>query len=460
MIFEEYFLESLLYEEEGVTFDVKSEQYKLSESTDEQKSELLKDILCFCNAWRRTDAYIFIGAKEIKGGKNLIIGVDHFLDDAHVQQFVNGKTQKPVIFSFVNCECQGNKISIIHIPVQERPVFLKKDYGRLKQNVVYVKRGSSSSEATPDEIAQMGRDSHRVVVIEPKLTISLEEPELKNKGLVVVTACEVVDQVQELERYQNLLISDREIELILKHKTALDQIEDRYPDGKKFYPYRFEIVQEYQQKVKCALELINNNFDEFCSFRQLYFRSFELAKTKVSEARKKSGIMPSYGFVKVHNKGTCPSGAMMIRLKSNSKIRFLNRKNLARKSFDFETTQENIANIINKANDLDKGGDPTIITLFEKVNGYSYNWRHDYITPYDLDLIANVGSPISAKINNNGDVDINVNSDLMHNISMTLECMDIYLCPMLKLNEKVEIEYEIHSARLPVPSLGAITVTA
>ena len=40
-------IESLLYEEEGNTLDFKKEQYKFSKATDEEKSELLKDILGF-----------------------------------------------------------------------------------------------------------------------------------------------------------------------------------------------------------------------------------------------------------------------------------------------------------------------------------------------------------------------------------------------------------------------------
>lgn len=45
---------------------------------------------------------------------------------------------------------------VIHIPLQDRPVFLTRDYGKLKKNVVHVRRGSSTGEADPDEIARMG----------------------------------------------------------------------------------------------------------------------------------------------------------------------------------------------------------------------------------------------------------------------------------------------------------------
>lgn len=52
----EELINSLLYEEESTTLDFKSEQYKFVKAQDWEKAELLKDILAFANAWRRSDA--------------------------------------------------------------------------------------------------------------------------------------------------------------------------------------------------------------------------------------------------------------------------------------------------------------------------------------------------------------------------------------------------------------------
>lgn len=54
-------IESLLYEEEGVELDLKRDQYDFVNANNENKSELLKDILAFANSWRRSDAFILIG---------------------------------------------------------------------------------------------------------------------------------------------------------------------------------------------------------------------------------------------------------------------------------------------------------------------------------------------------------------------------------------------------------------
>ena len=89
-------IESLLFEEEGVELDLKRDQYKFAKANDEEKSELLKDILAFANAWRRSDAFILIGVQEVKGDRSNVVEISDLLDDAAVQQFVNSKTNRPV----------------------------------------------------------------------------------------------------------------------------------------------------------------------------------------------------------------------------------------------------------------------------------------------------------------------------------------------------------------------------
>lgn len=149
-------IEELLFEEESATLDFKQEQYPFINANEHQKSELLKDILAFANAWRRIDAYILIGVEEVKGGRSKVLGIDDELDDASLQQFVNSKIQRPLIFEYKNTQIEGKKIGFIKIPINERPIYLKQDYGKLKRNTVYIRRGSSTVEATPDEIAKMG----------------------------------------------------------------------------------------------------------------------------------------------------------------------------------------------------------------------------------------------------------------------------------------------------------------
>ena len=122
------------------------------------KAELLKDILAFANAWRLTTAYILIGVSEVKGGRSKIDGVHEHLDDANLHQFVNGKTQRPVEFTYLSFRVEGVEIGVLEIPLQDRPIFLTRRFGHLDENKVFIRDGSSTRVAKPDEIAKMGAE--------------------------------------------------------------------------------------------------------------------------------------------------------------------------------------------------------------------------------------------------------------------------------------------------------------
>ena len=153
-------LESLLHQEEGPALDFKQAQYPLGKgSTPEKKAilkgELIKDILAMANASREVPAFILIGVEEIKGGRSRIIGVQSHLDDANLHQLINSKTQRPVEFSYFPFSYKGSEIGVIEIPVQDRFLYLTQDYGRLHENVVYIRDGSSTRTANPDEVIEM-----------------------------------------------------------------------------------------------------------------------------------------------------------------------------------------------------------------------------------------------------------------------------------------------------------------
>ena len=63
--------------------------------------------------------------------------------------------QKPLQFAYEVQRIDGTEIGVIRIPVQERPFFLKKDFGRLKKDTVYLRHGSSTNSADPDEVKRM-----------------------------------------------------------------------------------------------------------------------------------------------------------------------------------------------------------------------------------------------------------------------------------------------------------------
>ncbi|HTH45900.1 MAG TPA: ATP-binding protein, partial [Candidatus Limnocylindria bacterium] len=145
----------LLYRGESESLDFKRDQYPFIGADDATKGELLKDILAMANSWRNESAYILIGIDESTTPPQ-VVGISEHLDDAMLQQFVNGKTQRPLKFSYYAAEIQGRSVGVIEIPVQSRPIFLRKNFGKLRLDTVYLRRGSSTGEASPDEIAEIG----------------------------------------------------------------------------------------------------------------------------------------------------------------------------------------------------------------------------------------------------------------------------------------------------------------
>ena len=163
----------LLNMTESETFDFKDGQYKFYGASDDEKSELLKDIIAFANAWKTGDAFVVIGVAEKNNRKHKVTGVKTFLQDNDVQQFVNSKTNRQVNFHIYSDKGDGEDINIIHISKdQRRPIYLTKNFERLKKEVVYIRRGSSTGEAGPDEIAEMGKESARVTT--PDVSLEFE----------------------------------------------------------------------------------------------------------------------------------------------------------------------------------------------------------------------------------------------------------------------------------------------
>jgi hypothetical protein len=152
-------LESLLYQNESETLDFKRAQYPFEKASHEQQGELLKDILAFANAWRQSDAYILIGVDERKNDKSLIVGVEDHLVNRNLQQFVVSKTNRPVFFSYSSFTSDGREIGELHVPEQDRPVFLPSDFGKLRANVVYIRRSDTTGEASPDEVLRTASSS-------------------------------------------------------------------------------------------------------------------------------------------------------------------------------------------------------------------------------------------------------------------------------------------------------------
>jgi Putative DNA-binding domain len=152
-------MEQLLHEGESSNLDYKRDQYLFGGATDNEKSELLKDILAFANGWRHAEAYILIGVEEVAGGRSTVVGVSYHIPENDLQQFVNSKTNRPVTFSYRSYPFEGKQVGVITIPQQDRPLYLIRNFGRLQRHVVYYRQGTTTAIASPDDIARMGKSA-------------------------------------------------------------------------------------------------------------------------------------------------------------------------------------------------------------------------------------------------------------------------------------------------------------
>ena len=184
-------LENLLHQSEGTSLDFKSAQYPFDYANDGEKAELLKDILAFANSWRTTTAYILVGVEEVMGGRSNVVGVQTHLDDAILHQFVNAKTQRPVEFSYQVVPIKGTTIGVIEIPLQKRPTHLKQRFARLTPDTVFIRDGSSTRVATPDEIAKMGAEEilGATPQLEPRFRIRLVDGDGCEVGSIESVYC-------------------------------------------------------------------------------------------------------------------------------------------------------------------------------------------------------------------------------------------------------------------------------
>jgi hypothetical protein len=160
-------LTALRYKSEGTDIDFKSAQYRFIGGSEDDKAEMLKDVLAMANAWRDAPGYILLGFRDQRPHPAEVVGISESVDDAKVQQFVHGKVKPKLTFRYEEHLYEGKTVGVITIPKQKRPFYLAHAYGKLKSNVVYVRRGSSTDEAEPPEITAMaladaGRGDMRV----------------------------------------------------------------------------------------------------------------------------------------------------------------------------------------------------------------------------------------------------------------------------------------------------------
>jgi hypothetical protein len=240
-------IDELLELPEGKSLDFKEAQYQFVGCKDDvKKSELLKDILAFANTPRLHDAYILIGIREIKGGRSMVIGADSHLEDSAVQQFVNSKTTQPVSFSYEATPYGDVTIGVIKIDrEQPRPITIKAKFGVCAPGRALIRRGSSTAEATPEEIFQIA-----------SATLTAQSKRHSDLSLFFFDLSEV-RQTEEIVASRSLPSVDGKIPKFYSRSIGGSALPSP-GENEKFYSDGADYLRQEHQALILAFGLINN----------------------------------------------------------------------------------------------------------------------------------------------------------------------------------------------------------
>ncbi|KXU89804.1 hypothetical protein CI15_06345 [Paraburkholderia monticola] len=232
------FLRALLYRAEGADLDFKREQYKVSGS-DAERSELVKDVLAMANAWRESTAYIILGVAENKSDFPIVVGIADLHDDAHFQQIVNSKVHPKIDFAYEVCKFDGLLVGVISVPKQKRPFYLPKRFGDVNADTVYLRRGSSTAIAKPDEIALMGQgDVQRREP--PKVSLTFKDADDEDISSSVRQLVHVdFGDIKQLPDYREPDVDAMYSMLNMRHSTNSDY----WREGAKYVADKFGWVR-------------------------------------------------------------------------------------------------------------------------------------------------------------------------------------------------------------------------
>jgi predicted HTH transcriptional regulator len=126
----------------------------LSIENEDKKSELVKDIVAIANATTTFPGFVFYGVDPRR--PDCIVGMGKSYDDASFQQMIANKVAPPVEFLYYEV-CHGAKlVGVVHIPPShKRPHIIAKDFGKLREGQILIRRGSSTKGINQSELFEI-----------------------------------------------------------------------------------------------------------------------------------------------------------------------------------------------------------------------------------------------------------------------------------------------------------------
>ncbi|RED91329.1 AlbA family DNA-binding domain-containing protein [Marinoscillum furvescens] len=229
--------QELIESSEGKTLDFKTEFYDFDTDSDVKKknyvSEFIKDILSIYNTQREGNGYLIFGVLEKNGKAIDLVGVSNLPDDAVLQDKLKDKVKPVPDFILHQVEFEGKKFGIIEIylPSFNSPSMAIRDFGNIKKDEVYIRKGSTKAKATPEEtkrvyewLEELEHTRKRKVENKDQLIEFIDES-LKDDSVFDLANSMI------FERGREIGLTDDEVQILIiqrtKIKNALFEIDVR-----------------------------------------------------------------------------------------------------------------------------------------------------------------------------------------------------------------------------------------
>jgi hypothetical protein len=171
---------------EGTFLDFKERFY---ENSDAGTAELAKDVMSIANGLGlQACGHILFGVREEPDGTGTIVGceLDAWVADANLQQKVRSCLNRVPQFGLSILTVEDLRVAAIEIHPGGRPFFALRDKGRLRRHHAFIRIGSSTDIASPDEILDWARQDEslglRALEAEHLETQQLLKPRLQRES--------------------------------------------------------------------------------------------------------------------------------------------------------------------------------------------------------------------------------------------------------------------------------------
>ena len=227
------FIKQLVEHPESETLDVKGDQYPFAKADNNDKSEILKDLMAFANAFIDVDAYILVGVRQQTTPPHRIVGISTNIDDAKFQQLVKAKLEKTLSFDYQALDVDGVAVGIFRVPPQNGPFILKKDFGKLLRTQLPLRRGTTSDYVSLSGYVELAQEHARAPFVGPAaqrdtatVDRAMRNQLVRLQDVVADSADRTFDRCNEFHRLGDADRAMVEIERVLADTALMGELSD------------------------------------------------------------------------------------------------------------------------------------------------------------------------------------------------------------------------------------------